>query len=224
MTDPRRPVDHPTHLRVLVCGGRNYPDKHRVHAELDQLASEHPMRRLVIISGGAQGADAHAETWSSSRRAATVVFRAQWRQFGRSAGPRRNQAMLNYGVDLVLAFPGGPGTADMVRRAAATGISVRTITPSTPDQHPETPIELNNGHGYTFGRWPRTGYHTGYYFGLAYQGHPTHMTYGTDYIDTQQMVQRTLATGRFYFDVGNNLYCTAAEFERCMRHTGLYTD
>jgi hypothetical protein len=38
--------------------------------------------------------------------------------FGRSGGPKRNQQMLEEGKpDLVLAFPGGRGTADMVRRA-----------------------------------------------------------------------------------------------------------
>jgi hypothetical protein len=37
---------------------------------------------------------------------------------GRAAGPRRNQRMLeDFRPDLVVAFPGGRGTAYMVRRA-----------------------------------------------------------------------------------------------------------
>ena len=45
---------------------------------------------------------------------------------GRSAGPIRNQAMLDEGrPDLVVAFPGHHGTADIVRRARAAGIKVR---------------------------------------------------------------------------------------------------
>ncbi len=123
------PVTDPQHLRVLVCGGRNNPDSRRVHYELDRLANAHPRRRLIVVAGGAQGADARAETWPSIRRAATVTFRAQWSKFGRSAGPRRNQAMLDYGIDIVLAFPGGRGTSDMVRRAEAAGVPVRLLTP-----------------------------------------------------------------------------------------------
>jgi hypothetical protein len=39
----------------------------------------------------------------------------------------RNQAMLDYGKpDLVVAFPGGKGTADMVRRARVAGVKVLT--------------------------------------------------------------------------------------------------
>lgn len=36
--------------------------------------------------------------------------------------------------NLVLAIPGGRGTADMVRRARAAGIEVREITPTTEDK------------------------------------------------------------------------------------------
>lgn len=45
---------------------------------------------------------------------------------GKAAGPIRNQRMLDEGKpDLVVAFPGGRGTADMVRRAKAAGVPVR---------------------------------------------------------------------------------------------------
>jgi len=55
---------------------------------------------------------------------AVVAVAADWARFGRSAGCRRNQAMLGLGVGLVVAFPGGPGTADMVRRARGAGVRV----------------------------------------------------------------------------------------------------
>lgn len=43
----------------------------------------------------------------------------------RSAGPKRNQRMLDKGKpDLVLAFPGGDGTADMVRKAKSAGVPI----------------------------------------------------------------------------------------------------
>lgn len=52
-------------------------------------------------------------------------YPAQWSLHGRSAGPRRNQRMLDEGrPDLVLAFPGARGTADLVRRAQAAGVLV----------------------------------------------------------------------------------------------------
>jgi len=39
----------------------------------------------------------------------------------------RNQQMVDYGLDGLAAFPGGNGTADMVRRARAAGVTVMEV-------------------------------------------------------------------------------------------------
>lgn len=53
------------------------------------------------------------------------VYPADWPRYGKAAGPMRNQQMVDEGKpDVVLAFPGGRGTADMVRRAKAAGVRV----------------------------------------------------------------------------------------------------
>jgi hypothetical protein len=47
-----------------------------------------------------------------------IEFPANWKVYGRAAGPIRNMKMLLEGKpDLVVAFPGGIGTADMVKKA-----------------------------------------------------------------------------------------------------------
>lgn len=47
---------------------------------------------------------------------------------GKAAGPIRNQRMLDDGKpDRVLAFPGGRGTANMVKLAKAAGVPVHEI-------------------------------------------------------------------------------------------------
>jgi hypothetical protein len=54
-----------------------------------------------------------------------VVYPADWAKHGRAASPIRNQQMLDEGrPNLVVAFPGGRGTADMVRRARSAGVEV----------------------------------------------------------------------------------------------------
>jgi hypothetical protein len=56
------------------------------------------------------------------------VYVAQWKKHGRAAGPIRNQRMLDEGKpDLVVAFPGGRGTADMIRRAERAGVPVQQV-------------------------------------------------------------------------------------------------
>lgn len=100
--------------RILVCGGRDYLDAHRVFTVLDALSP-------VAIATGAcpSGADEWARQWAEARVIPYSPYPANW-DLGRRAGPIRNQKMLDdFRPEVVLAFPGGRGTADMRRRADA---------------------------------------------------------------------------------------------------------
>lgn len=115
------------HLRVLVCGGRDFNNRKIAYAALDQLDKEYKFDTL--IDGMAKGADELGFDWAISRGVVTERYRADWDKFGKSAGPIRNQQMLTEGVpDLVVAFPGGVGTADMINRAEKAGIPVKRVT------------------------------------------------------------------------------------------------
>jgi predicted polyphosphate/ATP-dependent NAD kinase len=110
--------------RILVCGGREYSDAETVNRVLDEVSEG---KQAVIIEGGATGADYLAAKWAQSRRMRLEVFAADWAEYGKAAGPIRNQKMLDMGKpDVVVAFPGGRGTADMVRRACQAGVPVIT--------------------------------------------------------------------------------------------------
>lgn len=51
--------------------------------------------------------------------------KAYWNLHGKAAGPIRNQLMLDkYDPDLVIAFPGETGTANMVKLSINAGIEV----------------------------------------------------------------------------------------------------
>ena len=110
--------------RVLVCGGRNYRDWPRLCQVLDAIRP----KPLVIIHGDANGADQLADKWARLSQVAVRAHPADWTDLGRAAGPIRNQEMLDEEKpDLVIAFPGGRGTADMVRRAREAGVPVREV-------------------------------------------------------------------------------------------------
>jgi hypothetical protein len=64
-----------------------------------------------------------------------AAFPADWKRHGKSAGPLRNQEMLDAAPDLVIAFPGGRGTADMVRRAKSVNVKVIEIAEQMKDKH-----------------------------------------------------------------------------------------
>lgn len=113
-------------IRVLVCGGRDFTDYGQVELGLERIDSETPI--AVIIEGGARGADRLAFTIAGRKGWGSETYEADWEKLGPKAGPIRNQMMLDAGrPDLVVAFPGGRGTADMLRRAEAAGVRVMKI-------------------------------------------------------------------------------------------------
>jgi len=115
-------------MRVLVCGGRDFSDRKLPCDTLDALAREHDDQTLCVVHGMADGADALAGEWARSTGHWQMCVRAMWEEHGKKAGPLRNQRMLDEAKPhLVLAFPGGRGTADLVRRAEAAGVPVRHI-------------------------------------------------------------------------------------------------
>lgn len=115
-------------MRILVCGGRHFTDKELLFEVLDLFYKKHGP--LVIIEGGAMGADYFARQWVRQRQklgwdVQGITVPANWRMHGKSAGPIRNQQMLDeHYPDKVVAFRGQKGTADMVARAHKAGVPV----------------------------------------------------------------------------------------------------
>lgn len=118
-------------MRLLVCGGRDLKCEPWVLSVL----STHIMPGTVVISGMAPGADTFAAEFGEGMGCEVVKFPVtDWRRpdgsIDRSAGPRRNARMLKEGKpEMVLAFPGGDGTANMVKQARAAGVPVMRVTP-----------------------------------------------------------------------------------------------
>jgi len=111
-------------MKILVCGGRRYGDAKTVAHYLDHFRGQVTM----VIQGGAQGADRLAKQWAEGHGVHCAEVIALWNTYSRAAGSRRNIAMLELKPDLCIAFPGGPGTADMVRQCKRTNVTVIEVT------------------------------------------------------------------------------------------------
>jgi hypothetical protein len=109
-------------VRILVCGGRDYLGFGAVYDTLRIIMQELELapKDVLIIVGGARGADTYGEEWARDMGIACKVEYADWGRYGVSAGCVRNQKMLDeYAPHIVVSAPGGRGTADMRRRAAS---------------------------------------------------------------------------------------------------------
>lgn len=135
-------------MRVLICGGRNYDDaKHDFAMRLLMMNLIKTHGEIVIIHGCASGADTWAEIHAKDMKQKFIGYRAEWNKYGPKAGPLRNQRMLVEGEpNLVIAFPGGRGTSDMVRRAHKAGVKViepcKTARVNRPDSPGQTKEEV----------------------------------------------------------------------------------
>ena len=145
-----RPIEAPSRSLVIAAGGgRDLAWPHqRIAAELLARSSGRLVHLLLHV--GARGADAaiaravHQLGWCS------LVMPAQWQQHGRAAGPIRNRELLHQAIAravahsspgsmasvLVVAFPGGAGTASLVQQArrlasrSPVPIAVVEVSPS----------------------------------------------------------------------------------------------
>jgi hypothetical protein len=108
---------------AIVCGGRDYIDDRNMRNVLSRLVVE--LEIDCIVTGDARGADMIAHELALEAEMLAPIEPADWERHGKAAGPKRNQLMLDkYPVSIVIAFPGGRGTADMVRRAVAAGLAL----------------------------------------------------------------------------------------------------
>jgi hypothetical protein len=97
---------------VIVTGGRDYNDYDTIQKVLNLFDIG------LLIQGGALGADKQAQEYAKHNGIECVTVIADWNKHGRAAGPIRNREMLlKYPNAIVVAFPGGAGTANCIKTA-----------------------------------------------------------------------------------------------------------
>lgn len=136
--------------RILVCGGREFgslllPAWEISEAERTKIVNKAEFEKQLcfrvlnaakqkydiecIIQGGAKGADRLGRVWAYENNIRCEEYRADWDRDKKAAGPIRNQRMLDEAKPtLVVAFPGGSGTRDMVTRARKAGVKVIEVS------------------------------------------------------------------------------------------------
>ena len=116
-------------MKILICGSRFYTDYSSILQYVRSLKDAAINESIVIIAGGARGADTLAVKAAIACGFPFREYPAQWEKYGKKAGPIRNQTMLDMGnPDIVVAFhediESSKGTKDMVSRAKKSGIPV----------------------------------------------------------------------------------------------------
>lgn len=137
-------------MKILVCGGRNFGEFNTTKGEprdRDEAIAERKAFKVAmdfynptyIIQGAAKGADRMAILWAEKFGVehSGQEFTADWSD-GRGGGYKRNKRMMDEGKpELVVSFPGGTGTAMMMRISRTAGVPVCEISVNRTSSEPE---------------------------------------------------------------------------------------
>lgn len=127
-----------TAARLLITGSRHFNDAGLMSAAISDAISTlrgFGFTRVVLVCGGARGADMLAAHIGRSMGLEIEAHPARWDVYGKAAGPVRNKEMVELGADLVLAFPVGEsrGTRGCMQLAVEKGCAVVNVTEGQSD-------------------------------------------------------------------------------------------
>lgn len=120
-------------MRIVIAGPR-YADEDSALVAAAVAASPFAGRIETVIEGGARGIDRAARYWAGDAGIRVVTVKADWKRYGKGAGPRRNAAMAAQADGAIVLWDGtveGSGSFSMIRAAIAAGLPV-FVWPATP--------------------------------------------------------------------------------------------
>lgn len=111
--------------RVIIAGGRYFSDYELLKKKCDEFLHDKTSEEIVIISGHASGADSLGERYAQEKGFKIETYPADWKKYGRAAGPIRNEQMANIANALVAFWDGkSKGTKSMISLAKKKGLQV----------------------------------------------------------------------------------------------------
>ena len=122
-------------MRVIIAGSRSFEDLDLLCNFCDYVLSD--LDDIEIVSGTAEGADNLGEEYAKLRGYPIKPFPANWKRYGKAAGPIRNEEMAAYSNMLIVFWDGKrKKKKNMIDTAEKKGLLVRvcmfTPKPITP--------------------------------------------------------------------------------------------
>ena len=126
---------------IIVSGSRHWKDYNIFCYHLTRVNMRFPEKPVLLCVGDCPtGVDAMTRSYAANRKLEHIIFQANWTDYGRAAGPKRNQQMvddamiladdpvhLNLVIAVTYPMAGSKGTADLTKRARDANIMVYEV-------------------------------------------------------------------------------------------------
>ena len=100
-------------MKVIIAGTREVTN----YKALLNAIENAPFEITEVVSGCCRGVDQLGERWAKENGIPTKIFRANFFQYGKRAGPLRNKEMAEYADALIAIWDGkSNGTKDMINK------------------------------------------------------------------------------------------------------------
>ena len=86
-------------MKIAIIGSRNFTN----YKLLQEILEQYKPKITLVVSGTAKGADSLGEKWALENNIQTLIFPADWNQYGKRAGFIRNEDIIK-NCDCCVAF------------------------------------------------------------------------------------------------------------------------
>ena len=108
-------------MKTIIAGSRDIVDS----ALLTEAIIASGFNITEVVSGMAQGVDQMGQTWAAEQGIPIKHFPADWKLYGRGAGPVRNREMADYADALIALWDGkSKGTQHMIKAARERSLKI----------------------------------------------------------------------------------------------------
>ena len=123
-------------FKVIIAGSRGFSNYKLLREQCNKyLRDKRKTSNIIIVSGGARGADSLGEKYAQDEGFDLEIYPAQWKKLGKQAGFRRNEQMAEV-ADALIAFWDGEshGTKHMIDIMTNKGLPTKVINYETTDK------------------------------------------------------------------------------------------
>jgi len=115
-------------IKIGVVGGRDFNNPNIFKYHLENLIDKYKDKEIILVSGGAKGADTLAEKYAKHFGLTIIVIPAMWDKYGKKAGIMRNKDIWRV-ADVGIAFWDlkSPGTKNSIEECKKLNKDIKVI-------------------------------------------------------------------------------------------------